>query len=288
MNLAFVRYFQAVAETSSFTVAAERCHVTQPTLSAGVARLEEELGARLFDRGRRTALTPAGQRFLPHARAMVEAWKSARADSRSASRHPLLRISVASTVSIGPVMQWLASVRADEPFEVEISEGTAEVVAERWRHRRCNIALFPARRPMDGDRLASLIREPYVLAAAATHRVATRDRWSVRELADTPFVVRAACEAHGDAQRIFDAEGVRPRIVLRSTDEERCAAAVLAGLGVAFVPHSLLRPGMSAASIREVALERRLMLGWRSDAEAGVATAIRERFAGDDRLAFAR
>jgi len=68
MNLTFLRYFLAVADTSSFTVAAERCHVTQPTLSSGVARLEEELGTRLFDRGRRTRLTIAGQRLLPHAR----------------------------------------------------------------------------------------------------------------------------------------------------------------------------------------------------------------------------
>ena len=76
MNLVFIRYFLAVAETGSFTAAAERCHVTQPTLSAGVARLEEEIGARLFDRSRRAALTAAGQKLLPHARAMVEAWQA--------------------------------------------------------------------------------------------------------------------------------------------------------------------------------------------------------------------
>jgi DNA-binding transcriptional LysR family regulator len=77
MNLTFLRYFLAVTDTSSFTVAAERCHVTQSTLSAGIARLEEELGTRLFDRGRRTGLTVAGQRLLPHARAMIEAWQAA-------------------------------------------------------------------------------------------------------------------------------------------------------------------------------------------------------------------
>ena len=79
MNLVFIRYFLAVADTGNFTTAAERCHVTQPTLSAGVARLEEEIGGRLFDRGRRSGLTAAGQRLLPHARAMVEAWRLARA-----------------------------------------------------------------------------------------------------------------------------------------------------------------------------------------------------------------
>lgn len=61
MNLAFIRYFLAVAETGGFTAAAERCHVTQPTLSAGIGRLEEEIGARLFDRSRRAALTAAAE-----------------------------------------------------------------------------------------------------------------------------------------------------------------------------------------------------------------------------------
>ena len=91
MNLAFIRYFLAVAETGNFTEAAERCHVTQPTLSAGVARLEEEIGSRLFDRGRRSALSAAGQRLLPHARAMVEAWRLARAEQRSSRRTRLVR-----------------------------------------------------------------------------------------------------------------------------------------------------------------------------------------------------
>ena len=101
MNLAFVRYFLAVAETSNFTTAAERCHVTQPTLSAGIARLEEEMGTRLFDRGRRSGLTTAGQRLVPHARAMLEAWQSARAEQRSSRRTKLMRIAVGSTLNRG-------------------------------------------------------------------------------------------------------------------------------------------------------------------------------------------
>src|SRR5438445_500223 len=79
----------------------------------------------------------------------------------------------------------------------------------------------------------------------------------------TAFVLRAGCEAHGEAERLFAGHGVRPRAILRSADEERCALAVLAGLGVSLMPRSLLRPGLAAASIREVELERRVVLGWR-------------------------
>src|SRR5262245_13852547 len=100
MNLAFIRYFLAVADCGSFTTAAERCHVTQPTLSAGIARLEEEVGATLFERGRPSALSAAGHRLLPHARAMVEAWQAARVESRSSRRPKLARVAIASTLPI--------------------------------------------------------------------------------------------------------------------------------------------------------------------------------------------
>lgn len=297
MNLAFIRYFLAVAETASFTAAAERCHVTQPTLSAGIARLEGEVGARLFDRARRAELTAAGHRLLPHARAMADAWQLARSESRSTRRAGLLRVAIASTLPVATALAWLASAQQRAGFDVEISEGTADAVAERWRRGRCDAALFPVRRLIDRAELVALWREPYLLAAATDHRVATRDRWSVKELADTPFVVRAACEAQDDARRLFAAEGVRPRAVLSSTDEERCAAAVAAGLGVCLMPRSLLRPGLVAAEIREVALERRIVLAWRPDADGELIQTLRDsalshtwpgRRPGDARLAFAR
>ena len=276
MNLVFIRYFLAVSDTGNFTTAAERCHVTQPTLSAGVARLEEEIGARLFDRGRRSGLTAAGQRLLPHARAMVEAWRLARAESRSSRRARLVSIALASTLPIAAAMQWLTTAQNQTAFDLEISEGTAEAVAERWRRGRCDIALFATRGVVTAANAIALWREPYVLAAAADHLVATRDHWSVRDLAETPFVLRAACEAHDDGQRAFAAEGLRPRAVLRSADEERCATAVLAGLGVSLMPRSLLRPGLVAAEIREVTAERRVVLGWRPDADEGLVSVLRE------------
>jgi DNA-binding transcriptional LysR family regulator len=288
MNLAFIRYFLAVAETGGFTAAAERCHVTQPTLSAGIVRLEEEIGARLFDRSRRAALTDAGHKLLPHARAMVEAWQLARAEQRASKRPRLVRVAIGSTLAIQSAMGWLAAAQRRLGFDVEISEGAAAAVAERWRRGRCDLALFPTREVLTGNTCIVLRRESYVLAASTEHRVATRDRWAAVELADTPFVLRAECEAHDDAQRLLADAGVRPRAVLRSASEERCAAAVLAGLGVAFMPRSLLRPGMAAAEIREVALERRVMLAWRDDTDPEIVGAVRDAAAAEDRLAFAR
>ena len=79
MEVHQLRYFCAVAETGSFTRAAEREQVAQPSLSQQIMKLEEELGVRLFDRlGRTVRLTGFGQVFLPRARAILGELKAAK------------------------------------------------------------------------------------------------------------------------------------------------------------------------------------------------------------------
>src|SRR5258708_21420600 len=81
MELHQLRYFCAVAEAGSFSRAAEQSHVSQPSLSQQIMKLEDELGARLFDRlGRSVRLTETGQTFLPRARAVLRELEAARGD----------------------------------------------------------------------------------------------------------------------------------------------------------------------------------------------------------------
>src|SRR6201994_3226417 len=73
MELHQLRYACAIADTGSFSRAAERCQIAQPSLSQQVLKLEEELDVKLFDRlGRGVRLTESGRIFLPHARAVLE------------------------------------------------------------------------------------------------------------------------------------------------------------------------------------------------------------------------
>src|SRR3989442_13232968 len=81
MEIHQLRYFCAVAETSSFSRAAVRTHVSQPSLSQQILKLEDELGARLFDRlGRSVRLTEVGKAFLPRARGVLRELEAARGD----------------------------------------------------------------------------------------------------------------------------------------------------------------------------------------------------------------
>src|ERR1700748_1313258 len=79
MEFQQLRYVCAIAETGSFSRAAERCQVAQPSLSQQVLKLEEDLGVKLFDRlGRSIRLTEAGRAFIPQARAILEQMEFAR------------------------------------------------------------------------------------------------------------------------------------------------------------------------------------------------------------------
>src|SRR5438128_10667715 len=81
MELHQLRYFCAVADTGSFSRAAEQSHVSQPSLSQQILKFEYALGARLFDRlGRSVRLTDLGKAFLPRARAVLRELEAAKCD----------------------------------------------------------------------------------------------------------------------------------------------------------------------------------------------------------------
>src|ERR1700749_5318859 len=98
MEFQQLKYVCAIAETGSFSRAAERCQVAQPSLSQQILKLEEDLGTKLFDRlGRSVRLTEAGRAFIPHARAILEQMEAAR--SSVAAKNADLR----GSVSIGVI-----------------------------------------------------------------------------------------------------------------------------------------------------------------------------------------
>ena len=98
-----LRYVCAVAETGSFSRAAEHCHVAQPSLSQQVLKLEEDLNAKLFDRlGRSIRLTEAGRAFLPHARSVLSQMETARS-------------SVADIVLVVVAFELLSKIMATAP-----------------------------------------------------------------------------------------------------------------------------------------------------------------------------
>ncbi|MGE0425773.1 MAG: LysR substrate-binding domain-containing protein [Reyranellaceae bacterium] len=257
MNLAFVRYFLAVVETGAFTAAAARVHVTQPTLSAGIARLEELLGARLFERQGRVRLTEGGERFLPRARSMLAEWAAAESDARRPPQRLAARLGIAPSLPVKPVTTWLASCAADG-FDIEAVQAAPDILRERLRRGRLDAALLPI---TAGEvRAIALFHDPFRVALATHHAFAAKRRCTIADLAHEPFVIRPHCPEHETARRAFAAKGARPRVALRTTDDDAAMAAVAAGVGACFVPASLARAGCALLAVKELPTERRIGL----------------------------
>jgi DNA-binding transcriptional LysR family regulator len=164
MTLVQLRHLIALAETASFSRAAERVHLTQPALSRSIQTLEEELGAALFDRiGRRAELTPMGREILDRARLLVldaqDLQERARAVARG--RTGRLRVGMGSgpaALLMAPLLLQVATTRPQ--WRVEVARGATELLVQRLRARTLDALVVDLRNlPLAEDLQVEFERE---------------------------------------------------------------------------------------------------------------------------------
>lgn len=256
MDIRELRYFLAVAETGSFTQAAGRCFVTQPTLSAGIGRLEAGLGARLFDRGKHGArATEAGLRLLPEARAILARVEAAKAAIRRDAA-PVLRIGLQSTLPARFVRTIGAALGPDA--RLLLREGDAADLIERLWSGRLHLAVLQADPALAGLEARPLGRDAQVLAFPAD--AVPAGPVTPLTIDGQPLIVRTHCPFVAAARAILDHWGSRPRVVLRTRSDQRALEMVAAGLGACLVPDSLPPPpGVVYRAVDGVRLERPIL-----------------------------
>jgi DNA-binding transcriptional LysR family regulator len=193
VELRQLRYFVAVAEERHFGRAAERLHIAQPGLSQQIQALERKVGAVLFDRGERPIeLTAAGERLLPHARAMLEAADRALETTRDAARgkDALLKIGTPAVLTHPALISLDQTFRSRFP-EVRIHMFPALPVhsIDELTSRRIDVAIvhvpFDATEPPNYLRLGEL---ELVIVLPWEHRLASADRIPRAALLEAPFV----------------------------------------------------------------------------------------------------
>lgn len=239
MNLRDLDYLVAVAEQRHFGRAAKACHVSQPTLSAQIRKLEEELGVALFERdSRNVALTAAGASVLDEARAALSHAAVIR-DIARAHRDPLAgRLRLGIVASLGPFFaaDLLAQVAYDAPrLEVDLVEDLTEALLTRLRDRRLDAALLAS--VPDGDDLRSLdlFDEPLLLGHAPDHPLATVVEPDMEAVGRGPLLLLAEGHCLRDqALALCGATSVDPR--LRAGSLLTVMALAARGLGVTLVP----------------------------------------------------
>lgn len=282
MNLTLIRYFMAVAETGSFTRGAERASVSQPTLSAGIKRLEEALDAPLFERSRGAQLTPAGARFLPRARLLLQEWTAARRELRQGRpTRQRLRLGYIPGLPGPKLATLLGSFVATHPdIALETLEASAAALSRRLDLGRIDAAILFLDADADEQNL-TLFRQRYVLGVPASHPLAHRSSARVADLQDQPFVIRPQAEIMPAAEKLFASHTVRPRIVGRVEEDSGLLTLVEAGIGLAILPHWLANERIATLSLPELRDTHRMGLVWRNTGDEAVMQ-LHEFAAGHD------
>jgi DNA-binding transcriptional LysR family regulator len=241
--------FVAVAEESSFTRAADRLHVVQSAVSAGVRNLEKELGAVLFDRSTHSVkLTDAGRALLPEARATLAAAQAAR-DAVDEVRGGLRGTVVLGTMQAQgmraiDLAAVLAAFRAEHPgvvVQIRHSGGSSEMAGD-VREGRLDLAFvaLPGKGP-PGIELTPLASEPILLAVPAGHPLAKRAGTELEALSDESLVdLPAGWGIRMAVDRSFAAAGLTRTVTYEVNDTATMVEFIRNGLAIGMLPRSLV------------------------------------------------
>lgn len=239
-----MRYVVAVAETNSFTRAAERCLVVQSALSHQIARLERELGARLFDRtSRRVRLTPAGAAFLPAARQCLDAAERAAAEVASAvgEIRGRLTVGVIPTVAAVDIPAALHAFHRRHPHvRVGLRVGASEQLVEQVREGGIEMAFLglPVTARPEGVSARRLAHDRLVAVVAPDHPLAGEAEVDLARLAAEAFVdLPAGTAGRAQSDQAFAAAGVRREVAFEvTTVDVMMIRIVRQNLAVALLP----------------------------------------------------
>jgi DNA-binding transcriptional LysR family regulator len=247
MELDQLRSFVAVAEVRSFTRAASLAHLTQPAISRQIARLEGELGVRLFERyGRRVECTPDGKLLLPLARAIVVRADDATRMMREHAGMVSSRVRVGST---GTVFGYLLSpvlatfIKAYPKIHLDLIERDDTLLEEGVFNGELDCAIITA---WGSSRAAvmHLLTEEILLVVRNDHRLAGEKMVSLADLAEEPFLLPG--HSLNTSNLLMDAcrrAGFEPKVPYRANYLELSKALVRQGLGIALLPKMFVAPG---------------------------------------------
>lgn len=244
MNIRDLQYVIAVAETRHFGRAAERCFVSQPTLSGQIKKLEDELGVAIFERTNRSVvITPVGESILAHARQVMEQVDAIQ-QTALASRDPLsgpLRIGAIPTISPYLMPLILSPLnKQHSQMKLVLSEEVTDMLVERLLNHEIDAALLAT--PVDEQGIASipLFDEPFWIAYPRKHPFYDKEKITLRDLNNENLLLLS--EGHCLAQQAMDVCHIRDRqqqgemADLRAASLETLIQLVRAGSGVTLVP----------------------------------------------------
>lgn len=274
MELHHLRYFLAVARHGNFTRAAEECLVAQPSLSQQIRRLEESLGAPLFDRSQSPVrLTDAGEALLPHAEAILQQVAAARSavEDRLGLRSGRLVIGTLPQAGSRLLPAAVAAFRQRYPeIAVSLREESLERLTQLALASETDLTLTTL--PVGSAELSvqPVLAEEILLALPPGHPLAGAEAIPLAAVAAEPFLLVKPGYGFRDLCLAACREaGFEPTVAFESTQIDTLQAMVAAGLGVTLVPRMAAerarRPTPAFLRLEGQPLRRTLAFAWRRD-----------------------
>ncbi|MBU6211459.1 MAG: LysR family transcriptional regulator [Gammaproteobacteria bacterium] len=251
IKLKDLRYLVAVADTGHFGKAANRCFVSQPTLSAQLKKLENYLGVPLIERQPKGALlTPAGIEIVARARRIIEASDEV-VDIARTHRDPLAgQLRVAFLPTIGPYLLPIVvpKLRKALPrLDLMLYEYQTAPMLEKLRAGELDLGILALPIEIDGLATRSLYDEPFIVAAPSNHPLADRKQIRVEDLAGVTLLLledgHCLRDQALDVCNRIDAEEKQD---FRATSIETLRQMVAAGAGVTLLPELATRGSHAA------------------------------------------
>ena len=274
MTLTELKYIVAVAAERHFGRAAERSFVSQPSLSASVKNLEDELGVQIFERGKgEVLLTPVGEEIVAQARRTLEEAERVRTVARHGS-DPLdgpLRLGVIHTVAPYLLPELVAALRRSAPkMPLDIEENTTANLDEMLKGGLIDAAIVALPYAPPGLEVTPLYAETFRAIVPAKHRWARRKTIDMDELAEENLLLLSV--GHCFRDQVLDAcrEFARvPAAGKQGNSLETIRNMVMSGMGVSVLPATALTPKYANPLVRAIdfapsAPSRRIVIAARS------------------------
>ncbi len=270
MDTANLSAFLAVAETGSFSRAAEQLHLTQPAISKRVASLELQLGCRLFDRiGRHIGLTEAGLSLRPRALEIIDALEDARRALSNLSSVVQGRVAMATSHHIGlhrlpPVLREFTRTYPQVALDIQFLD--SEVAYEKVLHGDIELAVITLAPTIESPIIAERIwNDPLDFVVAPDHPLARAENLSFAELGEYPAVFPGPNTfTRRIVSQLFRQEGVEPHISMSTNYMETIKMMVSIGLAWSVLPRTMLDSQVHSLRLPGTNLERQLGVIWHS------------------------
>ncbi|MGQ4273921.1 LysR family transcriptional regulator [Terrihabitans sp. B22-R8] len=258
-----LEYFIAAGETGSITLASERIHISQPSISTAISHLERELGAQLFVRhhAQGLSLTPTGRLLLQEAKRLVEQAEGLYALASEASTLVRGRLNVGCFITLAPmVMPELTHsfTTAFPSTQIKQAEDSQEALLDALRRAEIDIAITYDLQIPDEMAFEPLVSLPPYVWVGEGHPLAGQTATTLDELAELPLILLDLPVSRDYFFALFLKEGLEPNIAARTTYQEVVRTMVANGYGYALAN---IRPRS------DMALDGRRIVGLRLSGE---------------------